>query len=152
MLKRVNRGCNTGFIVTKDGIVMVDTLYTCRRQKMAWRDCQIRWGSVYYWRRAPPRPRVRKLLVGGTIIAHDGTRQAIMNAKPEDIINMLKRMAPDQLPLDPRIQISAAWYHNFGENDFLFGEPYLPSYRATRTFPLPGSSIYSWRKSCLYLR
>jgi len=100
-----NRGCNTGFIVTKDGIVMVDTPFIPADAKK-WRDEIAKYGEVRYIIDGEPHPDhvSGNCWFGGTIIAHDGTRQAIMNAKPEDIINMLKRMAPDQLPLDPEFK------------------------------------------------
>lgn len=99
------RICNTGFVVTKEGVVMVDTPFIPSDAKK-WRDEIAKFGPIRYVINGEPHPDhiSGNCWFGGTLIAHEGTRQAIMRAKLDDIINMMKRMAPDQLPLDPEFR------------------------------------------------
>jgi cyclase len=97
-----NLGCNTGFVVTREGVVMVDTPYIPAQAKK-WRDEIARYGPIRYVIDGEPHPDhiSGNCWFGGTLIAHEGTRQAIIAAKTETLENMIKEKAPDQLPLDP---------------------------------------------------
>lgn len=101
-VETANRGCNTGFVVTKAGVVMVDTPFI-PADAQKWRAEIAKYGELRYVIDGEPHPDhiSGNCWFGGTLIAHEGTRRTIMDAKPEEMINMLKRMAPDQLPLDP---------------------------------------------------
>jgi cyclase len=96
-----NRGCNTSFVVTSEGVVMIDTPMVPAEAKK-WRDEIARHGQIRYVINGEPHTDhvSGNCYFQGMGIAHDGTRQAILAARKEDLQNSLKMMAPDNLPLD----------------------------------------------------
>jgi glyoxylase-like metal-dependent hydrolase (beta-lactamase superfamily II) len=95
-------GCNTGIVVTSEGVVMVDTPYVPAQAKH-WRDEIARFGPLRYVIDGEPHPDhiSGNCWFGGVLIAHEGTRQAILTASREELEGMLREKAPDQLPLNP---------------------------------------------------
>jgi cyclase len=96
-----NRGCNTSFVVTREGVVMIDTPMVPSEAKK-WRDEIAKHGELRYLINGEPHNDhvAGNCFFGGTVVAHEGTRKIIQAAKVEDIKNMLKMMAPDSLPLE----------------------------------------------------
>jgi cyclase len=96
------RGCNTSFVVTEQGVVVIDTPMVPNEAKK-WRDEAAGHGPVRYVINTEPHTdhATGNCWFGATVIAHEGTRQALTGAKSEEFENMLKMMAPDSMPLDP---------------------------------------------------
>lgn len=96
------RGCNTSFVVTTQGVVIIDTPMVPGEAKK-WRDEAAKHGPVRYVINTEPHTdhAAGNCWFGATVISHEGTRQALLDAKVEDLVNTLRGMAPDSLPLDP---------------------------------------------------
>jgi cyclase len=103
-----NRGCNTSFVVTSEGIVMIDTPMIPAEAKK-WRDEIARYGQVRYVINGEPHQDhvSGNCYFTGTGVAHEGVRQSILAMKDEDFKNSLKMMAPDSLPLDADFRYKA---------------------------------------------
>jgi cyclase len=95
------RGCNVTMVVTTDGVVLIDTPEV-PTEAMKWRDEALKFGPIRYVINTEPHiDHVSgNCFLGGIGIAHEGTRQAIMGLVPSQLEDMLKRMAPESLPLD----------------------------------------------------
>jgi cyclase len=95
------RGCNTSFVVTKDGVVVIDTPMVPSEARQ-WRDEASRHGPIRYVINTEPHNDhiSGNFYFGGIVVGHEGTRKAILAASVNDLKMMLGRMAPDSLPLE----------------------------------------------------
>jgi cyclase len=94
-----NRGCNTGFVVTADGVLAHDTPMLP--------DMARKWAAEID-KRGTPRYVVNGeahgdhigggCYMGGTFISHEGAREAILKATIEEYKNMIARLAPEFEP------------------------------------------------------
>jgi cyclase len=93
------RGCNPSFVVTSAGIVMIDTPQVPSDAKR-WRDEVAKYGEVVYVIDTEPHADhfSGNVYLGGTVIGHEGTREAILAATPKQLEEMLQRTAPEELP------------------------------------------------------
>jgi cyclase len=98
-------GCNTGFVTTRDGVVMVDTPVAPAEAKK-WREEINKFGPLRYVINGEPhRDHIcGNCWFGGILIAHEGSRQVMRQTKIEELTDMIKRMAPG-IPLDPDLKI-----------------------------------------------
>ncbi|MBN1191052.1 MAG: MBL fold metallo-hydrolase [Dehalococcoidales bacterium] len=136
-VETANRGCNTGFVVTAEGIVMVDTPMVPSEAKK-WRDEIAKHGQLRYLINGEPHPDhiSGNCYFDCTGIGHEGTRSAILSAKTEELVNSLKMMAPDSLPLDSEF--------HYKPPEITFSER-LTFYLGSHTFHLlhlPGHTPY----------
>ncbi len=94
------RGCNPGFVVTSEGVVMIDTPQM-PGDALKWRQEIARHGPVRYIIITEPHGDHYSgcHFFEGTIIAHEGTRQAILASSPEQLRERLQQTAPEELPL-----------------------------------------------------
>lgn len=94
------RGCNPGFVVTKEGVVMIDTPQM-PPDAIAWRDEIAKHGPVCYLINTEPHGDhfTGNYFFEGTVVAHEGTRQAILAASVEQLKERIKQAAPESLPL-----------------------------------------------------
>src|SRR4030043_1177718 len=94
------RGCNVGFVVTDEGVVMIDTPYI-PRDAVAWRDEVARHGTVRYLINTEPHADhfTGNYFFAGTVVAHEGTRQAILDASVEQLKEYLKQIDPQSVSL-----------------------------------------------------
>jgi cyclase len=120
------RSCNTSFVVTSEGCVVIDTPMIPSEAKK-WRDEITRHGPIRYVINCEPHTdhATGNCWLGGTVIGHEGTRQTLLNAKVEELLGMLKMMAPDNLPLDsafkfrpPEITFSQKLSFYLGKHSF----------------------------------
>ncbi len=130
--------CNTSIVVTKDGVVVIDTPMVPANAKKLAADIA-GFGPVRYVINSEPHGDhiAGNCYFGGMVVTHDGTRKALLKAKPEDITGMLQMMAPDSLPLDKEF--------HFRPSDITFSER-LTLYLGDHTFHLihmPGHTPYS---------
>jgi cyclase len=96
------RGCNSGFIVTSDGVVVIDTPMVPVEAKKWREDITKQFGEIRYVINGEPHNDhvAGNCWMGGTLIAHEGTRETIKRNKKEALEGQMKWMAPDALPLD----------------------------------------------------
>ena len=94
------RGCNSGFVVTSDGVVIIDTPMVPSEAKN-WREEVSKFGEIkYVINNEPHNDHVAgNCWMGGTLIAHEGTREAIKHNNKEALEGQMGWMAPDAVPL-----------------------------------------------------
>jgi cyclase len=94
------RGCNCSFVVTSEGVVAIDTPMVPSEAKK-WAAGMAEFGPMRYVINGEPHGDhvSGNCYMGGVLIGHEGTREAIKAAKREDAERMLKMLAPDT-PLD----------------------------------------------------
>jgi cyclase len=93
-------GSNDGFVVTTEGVVMIDTPHM-PTDAVKWRDEINKHGEVRYLINTEPHGDhiTGNCFFGGTVVAHEGTREAVLAASAEELKERLKEVAPDNLPL-----------------------------------------------------
>ncbi len=94
------RGCNHSFVVTSEGIVMIDTPQF-PTDAVKWQEEITKFGSVRYIINTEPHGDhfSGNYFFEGTIVAHEGTREAILATPVNQYTDMLKQMDPQSLPL-----------------------------------------------------
>jgi cyclase len=129
--------CNTSVVVTKAGVVVIDTPMIPKDAKKVAADIE-KLGPVRYVINTEPHGDhiSGNCYFGGKVVTHEGTRDAILKSKVEDFKNMLKMMSPD----DPTIPED----FRFRPPDITFTES-LTLYLGDHTFKLknmPGHTPY----------
>ncbi len=130
--------CNTSIVVTKDGVVVIDTpMVPANARKLAADISE--FGPVRYVINTEPHGDhiAGNCYFGGLVVTQDGTRKALLKSKPDDIKPMLQMMSPESLPLDKDF--------HFRPSDITFSER-LTLYLGEHTFHLihtPGHTPYS---------
>lgn len=94
------RGCNHSFVVTSDGVVMIDTPQF-PSDAVKWRDLIAGFGSVLYIINNEPHGDhvAGNFFFKGTVVAHEGTRTAVLATPASQYVDMVKQMEPASLPL-----------------------------------------------------
>ncbi len=94
------QGCNTGFVVTKKGVVMIDTPQM-PADAIKWRDEIAQYGPVRYLINTEPHGDhfSGNYFFEGTVVAHEGTREAILAASVEQLKERFKQTAPESFAL-----------------------------------------------------
>ncbi|MFC1897340.1 MBL fold metallo-hydrolase [Chloroflexota bacterium] len=94
------RGCNCGFVVTKEGVVMLDTPQM-PTDAIKWRDEINKHGTVRYLINTEPHGDhfTGNHFFEGTVVAHEGTREAILAASVEQFKERIQQTDPESLPL-----------------------------------------------------
>ncbi len=94
------RGCTPGFVVTKEGVVMIDTPQM-PQDAIKWRDDIAKYGPVRYLINTEPHADhfTGNYFFEGTIVAHEGTRAAILASSVEQMKERLKQTSPESLAL-----------------------------------------------------
>jgi cyclase len=88
-------GCNPGFVVTSDGVVMIDTPQK-PTDAVKWREIIAKYGPVrYIINNEPHGDHVSgNYFFKGTVIAHEGTRQSIHRMSAEEAKARYKQTSP----------------------------------------------------------
>lgn len=96
------RGCNSGFVVTTEGTVVIDTPMVPAEAKK-WREEVSKFGEIrYVINNEPHNDHVAgNCWMGSTLVAHEGTREAIKRNRKEALEGQMGWMAPDAVPLPP---------------------------------------------------
>jgi len=85
------RGCNVGFVVTNDGVVMIDTPHA-PEDAAAWREEVSGFGPVRYLINTEPHGDhfTGNCFFSGIIVAHEGTRDAILDisSAPRELVRL----------------------------------------------------------------
>lgn len=94
------RGSNPGFVVTSEGVVMIDTPQM-PKDALEWRSEIAKHGPVRYLINTEPHADhfTGNCLFEGTVVAHEGTREAILATTVESLRERVGQKAPDNLPL-----------------------------------------------------
>lgn len=94
------RGCNHGFVVTDDSVVMIDTPFMVSNS-VSWRDEIAKYGSVSYIINTEPHIDhfSGNTFFEGAIVAHEGTRKMIMDTPPLEYLDVLANEEPQSLLL-----------------------------------------------------
>lgn len=94
------RGSNNGFVVTSDGIVMIDTPQV-PANALKWRDEIARHGSIRYIIYTEPHYDhfAGGYFFTGTVVAHEGAGKPIQDFSVEQLKERLKPIAPQGLSL-----------------------------------------------------
>jgi cyclase len=96
------RSCNSSFVVTGEGVMLIDTPMVPAEARQ-WAAEIARHGELRYVINCEPHNDhvAGDCWFGGTLVAHEGTRRAILQNKSADLERQLQWMAPESLPLDP---------------------------------------------------
>ena len=89
-------GSNNTFVVTGEGIVMIDTPQS-PDDALKWRDEIARHGSVKYIINSEPHGDhfTGNFFFEGMVVAPDGVRKAILASDANQLSQQMKQMAPD---------------------------------------------------------
>ncbi|MBI4215804.1 MAG: MBL fold metallo-hydrolase [Chloroflexi bacterium] len=102
------RGCNPGFVVTREGVVMVDAPQRLS-DALAWREEIAKHGRVRYLINTEPHGDhwTSDYLFPGPVVAHQGTREAILASDPAAMKERLAQTDPEGLKKARRFRIKA---------------------------------------------
>jgi cyclase len=94
------RGCNSGLVVTTEGVVMIDTPMVPAEAKQ-WLEEVRKLGELkYIINNEPHNDHVAgNCWLGATLVAHEATREAITHNRKEALEGQMGWMAPDAVPL-----------------------------------------------------
>ncbi len=99
------QGCNPGFVVTSAGVVMIDTPQM-PSDAIKWRDIIANHGPVKYLINTEPHGDhySGNCYFKGTVVGHEGTRQAIMASDATKVKERYKISAPKEYALMKRFK------------------------------------------------
>ncbi|MDD5190160.1 MAG: MBL fold metallo-hydrolase [Dehalococcoidales bacterium] len=99
------RGCNPGFVVTSAGVVMIDTPQM-PTDAVKWREIIAKHGSVKYVINTEPHGDhyTGNYYFKGTVVAHEGTRQAILASNIDQMKERMRKTAPAEYALMKRFR------------------------------------------------
>jgi len=92
------RGCNCSFVTTSEGIVMIESPQM-PEEAIKWRDEIKKHGTVKYLINTEPHGDhySGNCYFEGTVVGHEGVREAILAANVDQFKERLKTMSPDSL-------------------------------------------------------
>lgn len=120
------RGCNTGFVVTKDGVVLIDTPQF-PADAVKWQQEISRRGEIRYLINTEPHGDhfSGNYFFSGNVVAHEGTREAILATSVEQLKERVNQTDRQSLPLmegfrfrPPTITLSERLTLYLGEHTF----------------------------------
>jgi cyclase len=93
-------GSNNTFVVTGEGIVMIDTPQS-PDDAIRWRDEIAKHGTVKYIINSEPHGDhiTGNFFFDGMVVAHEGIREAILASDADQLRQQMKQMAPDATPI-----------------------------------------------------
>ena len=94
------RGCNTGFVITKEGVVVIDSPQI-PTEAIKWRNEIARHGQLRYLINTEPHGDhiTGDHFFDCTLVAHEGVRETILTYPVEQLKERVQQMDPDSLPL-----------------------------------------------------
>ncbi len=96
------RGCNSSFVVTSEGVVVIDTPMVPSEAR-EWREEAKRHGEIIYViNNEPHNDHVAGdcWFTGSKLVAHEGSRRVMEKMGPSDMEEQMGMIAPDALPLE----------------------------------------------------
>lgn len=161
------RGCNSSFVVTKEGVVMIDTP-EIPMDALKWRDEISKHGEVRYLINTESHDDhfTGNYFFNGTVVAHEGTREAILAASVEQFKEHLEQISPESLSVmggfnyrPPTITLSQRMTLYLGDHTFrLIHLPghasfqvvvYIPEERVVFTGDNVICGVQPWLHECL---
>ncbi len=93
-------GSNNTFVVTGEGIVMIDTPQS-PDDAAKWQEEIAKHGTVKYIINSEPHGDhfTGNYFFEGTVVGHEGVRKAVLAADPDQLRQQMKQMAPDAAPI-----------------------------------------------------
>jgi glyoxylase-like metal-dependent hydrolase (beta-lactamase superfamily II) len=90
------RGCNPGFVVTADGVVMIDTPQR-PSDALKWKEIISKFGPVRYVINTEPHRDhfATNMYFDGVVVAHEGTREAILSMPVQQLVDYIGMIDPD---------------------------------------------------------
>jgi cyclase len=137
------RGCNSGFIVTGEGVIVIDTPMVPAEAK-AWVKEVSKFGEIkYVIDNEPHNDHVAgNCYMGATLIGSEATREAIKLNNKQVLEGQMSWMAPDAVPLPPE------WHYRLPDISFT-GELTLHLGKHTiKIIPVPGHTA---GETCVYI-
>lgn len=131
-------GCNVSFVVTKEGVVMIETPMV-PTEAIQWRDEIAKHGKVRYIINNEPHfdHMSGDYFFDGLVVAQDGSRERIKNSPVKELTTRLEQMAPKSLPLPddfhfclPDITLSEKMTIYLGDHTFVL--EHLPGHTASQ--------------------
>jgi cyclase len=132
------QGCNPGFVITTGGVVMIDSPQM-PTDALKWRDAIQKKGEVRYLINTEPhRDHVMgNFFFPGTVISHQGTREALSSLSIDVIMDLIREMDPEGLPLTdgyflkkPSITFTTELFLYLGQHTFQL--IHLPGHSASQ--------------------
>lgn len=141
------RGCNHGFVVTSEGVVMIDTPQK-PTDAVSWRETIAPYGPVRYVFNTEPHADhwTGNTFYEGEVVAHEGVRTRILETGAEGIIQRVETMGPDQqafmggyVPKAPSITFTTELSLHVGDQEFIaIHHPGHTPYQAAILIPQEG--------------
>lgn len=102
------RSCNSSFIVTSGGVVVIDTPMVPAEAKKYVEEIR-KFGEIKYVINGEPHNDhvAGNCWMGGTLVAHEGTRDIILKNTKERLEGQMQWMAPDAVPLPKEFHFRA---------------------------------------------
>jgi len=93
-------GCNCGFVITSEGVVMIDTPQF-PKDAVKWRDEIARHGKLIYLINSEPHGDhiTGNYFFGGIGVAHEGIRDIILASSVDQLKERMKQMSPESVNL-----------------------------------------------------
>jgi cyclase len=116
------RGSNNSFVVTTEGLVMIDTpMFPSDAER--WRQAMATFGPVRYVIDTEPHGdhMSGNGYFDGTVIAHEGTRQAVLGSTIKEYKEMLARMSPTSEAIPDDFKFKAPTITFTGKLTFFLG-------------------------------
>ena len=137
-------GCNTGFVVTEDGVAVIDTPMIPEDAKK-WQKEAVKHGPVRYIINTEPHTdhTSGNCYFGCTVVSHEGTRDAMVSRNREELENTLKQLAPDSLPVEEGF--------HFCPPDITYSQKEMNIYLGRHTFRLINMPGHSPFKTVVYI-
>ena len=93
-------GCNPGFVITEEGIVMIDSPQR-PTDALKWRDEMKGKGQIRYLINTEPHLDhvAGNFFFPGVVVSHQGTREALTSVSTDEIMERAKSIDPESLSL-----------------------------------------------------
>lgn len=133
------RGCNPGFVVTREGVVMIDSPQRPTDARK-WRDVMKAKGEIRFLVNTEPHGDhvTGNFFFPATVVGHQGTRDACASLSLEMIMDRVKQIDPEGIPLmkgyflkKPSITFSERMFLHVGDHTFEL--IHLPGHTASET-------------------
>jgi cyclase len=131
------RGCNPGFVVTSNGVVMIDTPQI-PTDAVKWRDIIAEHGPVRYVINTEPHGDhfSGNCFFKGIVVAHEGTRKAILGSSAEQSKQRMKQSSPADYALMKRFRFREPTITFTSEMTLYVGD------HTFKLFNIPGHTPY----------
>ena len=132
------QGCNPGFVMTRGGIVMIDSPQRPSDARK-WRDEVKRKGEIRYLINTEPHADhvMGNFFFPGLVISHQGTRDALSQFSIESVVERVKAIDPESLSamegyVVKKPSITFSYHLSLYLGDHIFELMHLPGHTASQ--------------------